>query len=64
MFDRANPHNSPATPAIINAIPVKRTGEPEDVANAVAFLLDGSIGFVTGQALFVYGGMTVGNASA
>ncbi len=64
LFDRANPPDSPATRAIIDAIPVKRIGEPEDVANAVAFLLDARSGFVTGQVLYVCGGMTVGNAGA
>ncbi len=60
LFDRANPHNSPRTRAIIEAVPVRRLGMPEDVANAVAFLLDARSGFVTGQVLYVCGGMTVG----
>ena len=62
LFDRANPPNSPRTKAIINAIPVRRVGTPEDVANAIAFLLDRRTGFVTGQTLYVCGGMTVGVA--
>jgi NAD(P)-dependent dehydrogenase (short-subunit alcohol dehydrogenase family) len=64
LFDRANPHNSPRTRAIIESVPVRRLGEPEDVANAVAFLLDSRSGFVTGQVLYVCGGMTVGAAGA
>ena len=64
LFDRVNPHNSPRTRAIIEAVPVRRLGEPEDIANAVSFLLDERSGFVTGQALYVCGGMTVGNAGA
>jgi len=64
LFDRGNPHNSPRTRAIIDAIPVKRMGEPEDVAQAVSFLLDARSGFVTGQVLYVCGGMTVGAAGA
>jgi NAD(P)-dependent dehydrogenase (short-subunit alcohol dehydrogenase family) len=64
LFDRANPHNSPRTRAIIEAVPVRRLGTPDDVANAVAFLLDARSGFVTGQALYVCGGMTVGAAGA
>lgn len=62
LFERANPPGSPATQAIIDAIPVGRMGEPEDVANAIAFLLDARSGFVTGQTLFVCGGTTVGAA--
>lgn len=64
LFDRANPHNAPRTRAIIDAIPVKRIGQPEDVAHAVAFLLDARSGFVTGQTLYVCGGMTVSAAGA
>lgn len=64
LFERANPHNSPRTRAIIDAVPVRRLGMPEDVANAVSFLLDERSGFVTGQALYVCGGMTVGAAGA
>jgi NAD(P)-dependent dehydrogenase (short-subunit alcohol dehydrogenase family) len=62
LFDRANPHNAPRTRAIIDAIPVKRIGTPEDVAHAVAYFLDARAGFVTGQVLYVCGGMTVGVA--
>ncbi len=64
LFDRANPPDSPRTKAIIEAIPVRRVGTPEDVANAIAFLLDRRTGFVTGQTLYVCGGMTVGIAGA
>jgi len=62
LFERANPPGSPATQAILDAVPVGRMGEPEDIANAVAFLLDARSGFVTGQTLYVCGGMTVGAA--
>jgi 3-oxoacyl-[acyl-carrier protein] reductase len=64
LFDKANPANSPRTQAIIEAVPVRRIGEPEDVANAAAFLLDARSGFITGQVLYVCGGMTVGSAGA
>jgi len=64
LFDRANPPDSPRTQAIIKAVPVQRIGLPEDVAHAVSFLLDARSGFVTGQVLYVCGGMTVGAAGA
>lgn len=64
LFDTANPPDSPRTRAIVAAIPVRRMGEPEDVAQAVSFLLDRRSGFVTGQVLYVCGGMTVGSAGA
>jgi 3-oxoacyl-[acyl-carrier protein] reductase len=63
LFDRVNPPGAPATRKIIDAIPVKRMGQPDDVAHAVASLLDARAGFITGQVLYVCGGMTVGLAS-
>jgi len=62
LFDRANPPGSPRTQAIIDGIPVKRVGTPADVARAVMFFLDRENGFVTGQTLYVCGGLTVGVA--
>lgn len=62
LFDTANPPDSPRTRAIIDAIPVKRMGSPDDVAQAVLFFLHEKNGFVTGQTLYVCGGMTIGVA--
>jgi len=59
LFERANPADNPRTRQIIDAVPVGRLGEPEDVANAVAFFLDARSGFVTGQVLYVCGGVTL-----
>jgi NAD(P)-dependent dehydrogenase (short-subunit alcohol dehydrogenase family) len=42
------------------AIPVKRLGQPDDVARAVLFFADRDAGFVTGQVLYVCGGTSVG----
>jgi NAD(P)-dependent dehydrogenase (short-subunit alcohol dehydrogenase family) len=64
LFERGNPPDSPRTQAIINAIPVRRIGLPEDIAHAASFLLDARSGFVTGQVLYVCGGLTVGAAGA
>ena len=36
---------------------IKRMGQPEDVANAVAFLASDAAGYITGQVLVVDGGM-------
>lgn len=38
-------------------IPMKRFGEPEDIAEAVLFLAGESAGYITGQTLSVNGGM-------
>ncbi|WIK84996.1 SDR family oxidoreductase [Pseudoglutamicibacter albus] len=60
LFMNANPAESERTKAIVNSIPVGRMGTPDDVAHAAAFLLSADAGFITGQTLYVCGGMTVG----
>jgi NAD(P)-dependent dehydrogenase (short-subunit alcohol dehydrogenase family) len=64
MFAKANPPDMPRTRAIIDSIPVRRLGEPEDVANAVAFFMDARSGFVTGQVLYVCGGITLARSGS
>jgi 3-oxoacyl-[acyl-carrier protein] reductase len=61
LFMNANPENSPQTKAIISSVPVGRLGQPEDIANAAGFFLDERSGFITGQTLYVCGGLTVGS---
>lgn len=63
LFEKANPPDAPRTQKIIASVPVKRVGVPEDVSHATAYMLDARSGFVTGQVLYVCGGMTVGVAS-
>ncbi|MEV6120077.1 3-oxoacyl-ACP reductase FabG [Streptomyces sp. NPDC052077] len=42
--------------AAATRIPVQRVGEPEDIANAIAFFTGDAAGFVSGQVLYVAGG--------
>jgi len=42
--------------AIVGAIPLKRLGKPEDVAEAVLFLASDSAAFITGEIIDVNGG--------
>jgi 3-oxoacyl-[acyl-carrier protein] reductase len=44
---------------IREATPLKRLGEPDDIAQAVLFLASGAGNFITGQILTVDGGLTV-----
>ena len=44
---------------ILQEIPAGRMGNPEDVANAVAFLVSDQAAYITGQVLSVDGGMVM-----
>jgi len=58
LFGQAN--DAERTKRITDAIPVRRMGTPADVAHTAAYLLDEGAGFVTGQTIYVCGGLTVG----
>jgi 2-hydroxycyclohexanecarboxyl-CoA dehydrogenase len=45
--------------ALTRAVPMRRLGEPEDVAAAVAFFASEQAGYITGQTLSVSGGLTM-----
>ena len=45
--------------ALRRAVPMRRLGQPQDVASAVAFLASERAGFITGQTLSVSGGLTM-----
>ncbi|MCH7525270.1 MAG: SDR family oxidoreductase [Bacteroidetes bacterium] len=45
---------------LIQAQPIKSIGQPEDIANVVAFLSDDSTQFITGQTIYVDGGKSIG----
>lgn len=59
-FWQNNPPDSERARRIIDNIPLSRMGQPEDVAQAVSFFCDERSSFITGQTLFVCGGVTVG----
>lgn len=63
LFKAANPANDTKTQQIISSIPLKRMGQPEDVANLIAFLASDEASFMTGQNIFICGGITVGAAA-
>ena len=45
--------------SLTRAVPMRRLGEPDDVAAAVAFLASDGAGYITGQTLSVSGGLTM-----
>jgi NAD(P)-dependent dehydrogenase (short-subunit alcohol dehydrogenase family) len=59
LFDNGHPIGSAKRQKVIDSIPVKRIGTPDDVARVVAFLLDRDSIYITGQTLFVCGGTSV-----
>jgi 2-hydroxycyclohexanecarboxyl-CoA dehydrogenase len=45
--------------AMSRGIPLRRLGQPEDLAGAVAFLVSPDADYVTGQVISVSGGLTM-----
>ncbi|VVE23076.1 SDR family oxidoreductase [Pandoraea anhela] len=58
-----NQPDSPKTREMIRSIPMGRLGSVEDVAAAVDFFASEAAAYITGQTLFVCGGLTVGKYS-
>ncbi len=59
LFDRGHPPGSEKRKHVIDSIPVKRVGTPDDSAHVVLFLLAPESGYITGQTLFVCGGISI-----
>ncbi len=64
MLEKVYGRDTPAWHDYRKRIPVQRFGRPDDIANGVSFFLDERSSFVTGQVLFVCGGVTIGRANA
>jgi len=60
MWNKNNPADSAVTRALVARIPMGRVGEPDEIAEAVAYFMSERAGFTTGQHLFVCGGLSVG----
>lgn len=62
LFTQAN--DPETTKQIVDSVPVRRIGQPDDIAHSAGFFLDARAGFVNGQILYVCGGLTAGIAAA
>lgn len=60
MYRAHRPEGSNAANERLAKIPLGRIGKPEEVAAVVEFLLSDDAGFITGQTIFVDGGMSIG----
>jgi len=60
LFTGANDPN--VAQAMAAATPLGRLGRPEEIAASVMFLLSPDAGFITGQTLYVCGGLSIGAA--
>ena len=61
MFHEIVPHGSQKLDQLARTIPVGRIGRPDDVARAVMFFSGRDADFITGQALYVCGGASIGS---
>lgn len=59
MFERNNPTGSDSRRTLLESVPMKRMGEPDEVADLVQFLLSSRAAFITGQTIFVCGGSSI-----
>jgi NAD(P)-dependent dehydrogenase (short-subunit alcohol dehydrogenase family) len=55
-------NSADAVERITAAVPLKRWGKPEDVADAVAFLVSEHAGYITGEVLTIDGGAWLGRS--
>jgi len=54
--------NGPAREKLVSKVPQRRTGRPEDIAEAAAYLCSPAAGYVSGIVLDVDGGLGIGSS--
>jgi NAD(P)-dependent dehydrogenase (short-subunit alcohol dehydrogenase family) len=60
LYLKNNPMSPEAREAFASRIPLKRVGTPEEIAGAITYFLSDDASFVTGQVLYVCGGLSIG----
>ncbi len=60
LYLQNNPMTPEARANFASRIPLKRVGTPEEIAGAVTFFLSSDADYVTGQVLYVCGGLSIG----
>jgi NAD(P)-dependent dehydrogenase (short-subunit alcohol dehydrogenase family) len=58
MLDRVTGGDEAAKAAFLSTVPLGRAGDPGEIADAIVFIASPEAGFVTGQAIFLDGGIT------
>jgi len=59
LLDQVAEYSQKMYDAIVRAVPLRRIGQPSDIAPAVVFLASDAAGYITGQALSISGGLTM-----
>jgi NAD(P)-dependent dehydrogenase (short-subunit alcohol dehydrogenase family) len=58
MFDRVTGHNAEAKAAYLATVPQQRAAQPEEIAAAIAYLSSPQASYLTGQTIYLDGGIT------
>jgi len=61
LFRANNPPGSEGEARYLAGVPMKRFGQPVEIAATIAFLMSEDAAFITGQTLYVDGGASIGN---
>ena len=59
LLDQVAAYSQKLRDGLARAIPLRRVGQPDDIAPAVAFLASDQAAYITGQTLSVSGGLTM-----
>jgi len=62
LYRNNNPMTSEQQAALEGRIPLRRLGQPGDIAGTIAFFLSDDSRFITGQVLYACGGLSIGAA--